>query len=57
MTQLGLNLDRFDHVREMVNISVDVMADIANEEAHKAIEHQRRSLGQKIRWANWRMAK
>ena len=57
MTQLGLNLDQFEHVLEMVSISVDVMADIASDEAHKAIEHQRRSLGQIVRWINWRAAK
>ena len=57
MTQLGLNLDQFEHIREMVSISVDVMADIAIDEAHKAVEHQRRSLGQIVRWQEWRMAK
>lgn len=57
MIHLGLNLDQFEHVRDMVRVSVEEMATEAKRKNSEAIEHQRRSLGQIIRWAEWRLSK
>ena len=57
MNQLSLELGRFNKVREIVSATIDVKADIARHEIAVMIEHQRRSLGQKYRWAEWRLGR
>ena len=56
MTQLGLNLNRFEGVRIVVDFKIDCDGEQAIRDIRAMVEHQRRSLGQKIRWAEWRAA-
>ena len=57
MTQTSLELDRFANVTDMVITTITIKADIAADEIHKLCEHQRRSIGQKTRWAIARAGK
>ena len=57
MTQQPLPLDRFRHVRIMVDLYVHHKASFALEEIHAKAEFARRSLGQKVRFAMERIGR
>ena len=57
MTQLNLGLDRFERVRVTVDSAIDFHSSAAERELKAEFEHERRSLGQIFRWAEWRAAK
>ena len=57
MTQLTIDLDRFERVRVMVDSAIDFHSAAAERELKAMAEHSRRSLGQRVRWAEWRAAK
>ena len=57
MTQLTLGLDRFERVRVMVDSAIDFHSAAAERELKAMAEHSRRSLGQRVHWAEWRAAK
>ena len=57
MTQLNLGLDRFERVRVTVDSAIDFHSSAAERELKAMAEHSRRSLGQRVRWAEWRLAK
>ena len=57
MTQLTLALDQFERVRVMVDSAIDFHSSAAERELKAEFEHERRSLGKRVRWAEWRAAK
>ena len=57
MTQLTLALDQFERVRVTVDSAIDFHSSAAERELKAMAEHSRRSLGQRVRWAEWRAAK
>ena len=57
MTQLTIALDQFERVRVMVDSAIDFHSSAAERELKAEFEHERRSLGQRVRWAEWRAAK
>ena len=57
MTQLTLAIDQFERVRVMVDSAIDFHSSAAERELKAMAEHSRRSLGQIVRWAEWRAAK
>lgn len=56
-TQLPLKLDRFDGARSRINDRIDASAEIALREIKALAEHHRRSLGQIVRWQEWRISR
>ena len=56
-TQLPLELDLFDAARARVDAHINVAVEQALQEIKALAEHHRRSLGQIVRWQEWRMAR